>query len=393
MSVHFTSAALVVRAQKAALVAILGIVATACQTSAGATWPAFGTYRIPYADNTQIKVWQDFITHSPDGRYDLKGQGAGPFAVVAAASGWVRVVSDQNVGGDEANNNYVWIEHPYPFCQAEGVTWPGKPAGYDDTCIQCLGEFCNEWTKYSHLQTNSATGTAGLTPGEFVQAGTLVGYEGSVGAPSQHLHWEVARLDPADLFQHVDGGEENGWPHDWSGGGWVGSPDLLPRLCGVPGYLDQNEFHTAVGCSDTANAPATGGNAVANLRWNWQGRTASATGVVKFSGPDKQNRITVSGFALDQPVSLDGTTIVVHAARLIRPVTFTLARDGSARIAADEVLLTYDLRSELASPGTRSSASGPLRGGSVNVKYFNGVLSFSFDATPLGTVVGDARRP
>src|SRR5688572_16686536 len=103
MSLPFPSRSVVARAQNAAVVALLGVVVSACQTSAGATWPALGTYRIPYANNTQIKVLQDFTTHSPLGRYDLQAQGAGPFSVVAAASGWVRVVSDQNVGGDEAD--------------------------------------------------------------------------------------------------------------------------------------------------------------------------------------------------------------------------------------------------------------------------------------------------
>jgi hypothetical protein len=273
------------------------------------------------------------------------------------------------------------------------VTWPGKPANYDNNCIQCLSGFCNEWTKYSHLATNSVTANAGLSPGDFVQAGTLLGYEGSVGTSNQHLHWEVARLDPSDLFQNVPGGDANGWPHDWSNGGWVGSPNLLPHLCGVPGYLDKNEFHTAEGCPDTANAPMGkgSGDVAANVRWTWQGQTVSATALVSFVGPDARNRITLSGFALDRPVSLEGTTTVLNTARLIRPVVFTLGRDGTARIPADQLIFTFDLSRELWTSSPHSASTGPLRGGHVNVGYSDGALRFSLDATPLGTIAGEAK--
>ena len=120
---------------------------TGCQTDLGATWPAFGTYRLPYGDGTNVRVSNDFVTHNPDGRYDLVGLGAGPHQVVAAAGGWVRLIVDTNAGHQSGHNNYVWIEHPSPFCQANGVTWPGKPANYSQTCVPCLGAFCNEWNE------------------------------------------------------------------------------------------------------------------------------------------------------------------------------------------------------------------------------------------------------
>ena len=33
---------------------------------------------------SEVKVVNDFITHDPDGRYDLRGQGGGPYSIVAA---------------------------------------------------------------------------------------------------------------------------------------------------------------------------------------------------------------------------------------------------------------------------------------------------------------------
>jgi hypothetical protein len=180
---------------------------TGCQTDLGATWPAFGTYRLPYTDGTAVRVSNDFVTHDPDGRYDLVGQGAGPHQVVAAAGGWVRLIVDTNAGHQSGHNNNVWIEHPYPFCQANGVTWPGKPANYAQTCVPCLGAFCNEWTKYSHMSTNSTTGDAGLSEGDWVAAGQFLGFEDDIGhATGPHVHIEMAKLDPTHPIQdEVDG--------------------------------------------------------------------------------------------------------------------------------------------------------------------------------------------
>src|SRR6185436_1645455 len=58
-----------------ALTTLAALPLAGCQTAKGATWPAFGTYRLPYADGTEVTVNNDFITHDPDGRYDLKGHG------------------------------------------------------------------------------------------------------------------------------------------------------------------------------------------------------------------------------------------------------------------------------------------------------------------------------
>ena len=183
-SIHQAQYSSVVRrAGLAGLVGALAMVAAGCHTSHGTTWPAFGTYRMPYSSGIEVKVSRDFETHNPIGRYDLKAKpneflGYGPFPVVAAADGWIRFIEDQNSGSDPTDDNFVWIEHPYPFCQPPAVTWPGKPADYDDTCIQCLGDFCNEWTKYAHVAKDSVTVHAGRSVGDFVSAGTLLGLEG-----------------------------------------------------------------------------------------------------------------------------------------------------------------------------------------------------------------------
>jgi hypothetical protein len=94
-----------------------------------------GIYRLPYADGTSVRVFDDFSTHRPRGRIDLFAiDGQRPYRVVAAAAG--RVMAIQDTFGErqtgrmaaECHNNYVWIAH------ANG-----------------------EWTNYSHLAQGSVT--------------------------------------------------------------------------------------------------------------------------------------------------------------------------------------------------------------------------------------------
>lgn len=131
-----------------------------------------GVYRIPYADDTKVRVSRDHNTHTPKGRYDMGGQGGGTYRIVAAADGRIRYIEDDfserlncdGLAASEKKNNYVWIEH------ANG-----------------------EWTKYSHMTKGSTTGKAKLKVGDFVSAGTYLGDEGDVGcAGGDHLHFEVA---------------------------------------------------------------------------------------------------------------------------------------------------------------------------------------------------------
>lgn len=242
-----------------AFVLMAGLVG--CETKQGPTWPAFGKYRLPYEDGTEVRVSNDFETHSPVGKYDLVGVAGAPgqteWIIVAAADGWIRFLVDSNEENPDddphAHNNYIWIEHPYPFCQPTGVTWPGKPADYDETCIPCLSGDCwNESTKYSHIRKDSGK-FANIAVGDFVTAGTILGVEDEVGhANESHLHWELAKLDPSNPLGGQSGQgvpTNHGWVYDWSGGAWVGSPNVLPSICGGIGVMKDGETYTAAPCN------------------------------------------------------------------------------------------------------------------------------------------------
>jgi hypothetical protein len=135
-----------------------------------------GIYRIPYADNTTVKVGRDHNTHTPKGRYDMNGQGGGPYKIVAAADGVIKFIEDgfskrikckdedgNSIPISEQQNNFVWISHSN-----------------------------GEWTKYTHMAKGSVTGKAKLKVGDTVKAGTYLGDESDVGcAGGVHLHFEV----------------------------------------------------------------------------------------------------------------------------------------------------------------------------------------------------------
>jgi murein DD-endopeptidase MepM/ murein hydrolase activator NlpD len=344
-----------------------------CKTSKGVTWPAFGTYRLPYEDGTSVRVSNDFISHAPDGRYDLKGQGGGPYHIVAAADGWVRFIVDSNTGHGTGDNNYVWIEHPYPYCQPAGVDWPGKPANYDATCVPCQGDTCNEWTKYSHMATDSVTVDAGLSEGDFVTAGTFLGVESDIGhASGDHVHWEVAKLDP----DHPLSDAANGWTFDWSGGGWFASPNVLPRICGI-GVLTDGDVHTAGPCP-ARNESRSG---IAKVNWTspWTGASvngepATAIGRIALSRPDGRNRVTLSALTLDPGASLVvsrdgvlplplGTRLEFRNVRLVREVSFTIPSAGYAQLPPQEIVLAGDMIATVPGLGPLTlRPSGPLPG-------------------------------
>lgn len=164
-----------------------------------------GVYRLPFADGTQVKVFDDFNTHRPRGRVDIYAIGGRkPYRVVAAASGRIVAIQDgyaeQQSGRAAAlcHNNYVWISHPN-----------------------------GEWTNYSHVAHDSVTRKAHLKVGDEVMAGQYIGDEGAVGcAMLEHVHFEVAVPDPS---------------HPIDSGGFLtdndnGKRELDPRFCGVPGW-------------------------------------------------------------------------------------------------------------------------------------------------------------
>jgi hypothetical protein len=148
-------------------------------------------YRVPYLGTTEVHISNDHLTHDPIGRYDMSGFGNGGscsdnYIIVAAAEGIIRrIVDNHNTKPPDCDpncadfNNYVWIEH------ANG-----------------------EWSKYTHMKTNSVKGDAGLQVGDQVCAGTFIGFECEVGqASGPHLHFEVRRPnDPANVDIEVAGG-------------------------------------------------------------------------------------------------------------------------------------------------------------------------------------------
>ncbi|HZT03302.1 MAG TPA: M23 family metallopeptidase [Steroidobacteraceae bacterium] len=176
----------------------------AYEESMAATPQSRGLYRLPFADGTQVKIFDDFTTHSPRGRVDIYAiAGKKPYRIVAAAAG--RVVAIQDGYGEQqsgraaalCHNNYIWIAHPN-----------------------------GEWTNYSHVARGSVRGKAHLEVGDAVAAGQYLGDEGAVGcAMLEHVHFEVAVPEAA---------------HPIDGGGFLidndhGKRELNPRFCAVPG--------------------------------------------------------------------------------------------------------------------------------------------------------------
>jgi murein DD-endopeptidase MepM/ murein hydrolase activator NlpD len=216
---------------------------------------AQGEYRMPYGNGTVVDVFNDHVTHSTPKAYmyDIKAQHPTPASVVAAASGWVRFIEDSHEE-PTGENNYVWIEHPYPFCPVDSsrASWPGKPANYHNTCIPCTRGFCNEWTTYAHMTKDSVRVTAGLSEGDWVEAGDFLGYEDEVGeASTEHLHWHVAVIPPDTLPTY------NGYYWDYVEETGE-QPEVIPIVChqGGRSVLWRNGAYTAAGCPEAAMAPA-----------------------------------------------------------------------------------------------------------------------------------------
>lgn len=180
--------------------------------------PSAGVYRLPYADGTQLRVFDDTRTHRPRGRIDLVATGPRkPYRIVAAAAGTVRMIQDgygerqSGRAASECRNNQVWIAHSN-----------------------------GEWTGYSHLAKGSVTGLAKLRVGQRVRAGQLLGIEGDVGcAMLEHLHFEVALPDPANP---VDGG-------GFVTGNDAGKRNREPRFCGIQGGINKEEVYDAKRCA------------------------------------------------------------------------------------------------------------------------------------------------
>jgi hypothetical protein len=183
-----------------------------------------GIYRIPYADGTSVKVTRNHQTHFIDDantilecRIDMKDM-SGSDSIVAAADGWIRAIVDNftlqlDCDTTPNNNNYVWIEHPN-----------------------------GEWTKYTHMLTQSTSVTAGLNVDDYVCAGTFLGYEDDIGCASgDHLHFEVARpTDGTNVLQYS------------FTGGYIDqdvAENIIPVICDISGgVFEDDAFYTAGPC-------------------------------------------------------------------------------------------------------------------------------------------------
>ena len=201
----------------ASLSVVLGGASLASDPEHGAP-QSKASYRLPFADGTSVKVFDDFTSHRPQGRVDLFAvEGKPPYRVVAAAAGRIAAIQDnyseQQSGraAADCHNNYVWIAHPN-----------------------------GEWTNYSHLAHGSVTGLAKLKVGDEVAAGTYLGNEGAVGcAMLDHVHFEVA---VPDLRKPIDAG---GFLLDNEGG----KRERNPRFCGiVGGVAAKGATYRAVPC-------------------------------------------------------------------------------------------------------------------------------------------------
>lgn len=193
-------------------------VASAGGETGGVPMESAGLYRLPFADGTNVQVFDDFTTHRPRGRVDLFATGGqGPYRVVAAAGGRIVAIQDsfseQQSGraAADCHNNYVWIAHPN-----------------------------GEWTNYSHLAQNSVTRGAKLKVDDYVSAGAYLGDEGAVGcAMLNHVHFEVAvpgSTRPIDAGGFLTDNDD-------------GKRERNPRFCGVPNRtVIKNATYRAVPC-------------------------------------------------------------------------------------------------------------------------------------------------
>lgn len=204
----------------------LGGAAIAGETAPGST-RSQGIYRLPFADATTIKVFDDFTTHRPLGRVDLFAvEGQKPYRVVAAAAGRVMAIQDsygeQQSGraAADCHNNYVWIAHPNA-----------------------------EWTNYSHLAQGSVSKLAKLKVGDAVKAGAFIGNEGAVGcAMLDHVHFEVA---VPDAKAPIDSG---GFLLDNEGG----KRERNPQFCHVAGGLVvKDATYRAAACEGSMPSAST----------------------------------------------------------------------------------------------------------------------------------------
>jgi murein DD-endopeptidase MepM/ murein hydrolase activator NlpD len=309
----------------AAACAVLALLTVGC---------AAGTYRMPYADGTVVEVYKDFVTHSSPKAYmyDIIAQNGSPPEIVAAAPGRVRFIQDHkgisqcSCGGPNpaCRNNYVWIEHTDPE--------------YSHRCDQGT---CSEWTIYAHLQQGSVTGAAGLSVGDWVKAGDLLGYEGDIGCADvgDHLHWMVAVLPP--LIAPSSNGDYEGFVNS-SGE----RPELIPIVCHRNGahVLWRDATYTAAGCP----APLVG-SVRESSRLPTRGPIAA---FVQQVSRISDEAIRIAQAEADPELMERTQQLVVR----LDPAALDLLRLGRARVSAVELHLALKLITDY-----ETRASGEMR--------------------------------
>ena len=155
-----------------------------------------GRYRIPYANNTQVRANNDHTNHPASlNRIDVGGRGGGPYTIVAAAPGWLRLIEDDNTlwcPSVSAGNPTPCGNLPLSVCCPRSNLNPPCEANCRNNFVW-IEHTNGEWTKYSHMNTGSVAAN-GHQLNDFVQSGAALGIEGQIGlASGPHLHFEVAR--------------------------------------------------------------------------------------------------------------------------------------------------------------------------------------------------------
>lgn len=257
------------------------------------------TYRIPYADGTQLRVTNDHHQHGGgnlpgDGndRIDMVADMPAPGTVVAAASGTIRAIVDihgnsnglgdgQDINGnsgatllngtahsdaaehscrdanEDANNNQTL--DPGEDLNANGTLETRVP---NSTVIGICQNYNNyvwiehpngEWSKYTHMSTGSVPNS--LSVGDTVLVGQPLGIEADIGSASgppgcmgppstvgcgRHLHHEIALpTNPNDTtpFSGPFVSDPSFAGGGYSAGGFIQGTNLVPTVCDIANNL------------------------------------------------------------------------------------------------------------------------------------------------------------
>lgn len=215
-------------------------------------------YRLPYVDGTEVTITADHTDHQTPAEkmFDFRATHPRQF-LAAAAAGWVREIKDTG-DSSASTNNYVWIEHPLDYCRpVDDVASGPAPPSDCRTCSRGVGK-CNEWTLYAHMEQNSVRGFAGLTEGEWVEAGQRIGIESDVGFTpcaagnttplcGRHVHFTVFTFDP-DAISAQNVPTVNGDYESYAD--TLGRPELVPLFCTAAGlrFPNTGDTHVAAPC-------------------------------------------------------------------------------------------------------------------------------------------------